>query len=309
MLLYTLLQPSQSSRLWRGGAMVMALAVLIVGVELKQVSWTTPVGAPKSVALVQGNIPQDLRWLEEHRAQILETYWRLSQELWGNDLIIWPESAVPLPLPYAKNLLADLDITGKYTGSALILGIPELATKDGHTGFYNSLLAVGEQASGHYAKRHLVPFGEYVPLESWLRGIIAFFDLPMSAFLAGGNDQPLLRAHGLKLQPVICYEVAYPHLVLTGIAAANVIITVSNDTWFGHSFGPSQHLQMAQFRALETGRPLLRGTNNGITAIIDAKGRVVKAAPSFEQAVLVGSIQGYQGLTPYVWLATHWVYK
>lgn len=301
MLLLPWLQIRQYDRRLRGGALVVALVLLLGGAELKQVAWTQPNGEPKTVALVQGNIPQDLRWLASNQEQIIKTYWQLSEDWWSQDIIIWPESAISLPMPYASPILDGLTVTAKDSKTALILGIPEQAKTDSGR-YYNTLQAIGHQARGDYAKRHLVPFGEYLPLESWLRGIIAFFDLPMSGFIPGAEKQPLLEANGLRLQAAICYEIAYPGLVYSDVEDAGAILTVSNDTWFGDSFGPSQHLQMAQFRALETGRPVLRATNNGITAIINQHGELVKTAPSFERAVLQGVVQPYRGVTPLVWL-------
>ena len=119
-----------------------------------------------------------------------------------------------------------------------------------------------------------MPFGEYVPLESWLRGIIGFLDLPMSSMQSGDSQQPPLMVSGLRIGVAICYEIVYPELVRQRALSSTVLLTVSNDTWFGHSIGPLQHLQMAQLRALENGRYLLRATSNGVTAIISPQVRI-----------------------------------
>jgi apolipoprotein N-acyltransferase len=144
-----------------------------------------------------------------------------------------------------------------------------------------------------------VPFGEYVPLQHWLRGLIQFLDLPMSDFAPGPARQPPLRAGGVALAPFICYEVVYPELVANWLPAADALITISNDAWFGHSIGPLQHLQMAQMRALESGRYMLRGTGNGVTAIIDERGRITTRLPQFERGVLLGSFVPMRGATPF----------
>jgi apolipoprotein N-acyltransferase len=144
-----------------------------------------------------------------------------------------------------------------------------------------------------------VPFGEYVPLERWLRGLIDFFDLPMSDFSAGDRSQGALRAGNHRVAPLICYEVAYAGLAATSARNAELMVTISNDTWFGRSIGPLQHLQIARMRALENGRYVLRGTNNGVSAIIDHRGRVVARSEQFVETVLTGKAQVMLGHTPF----------
>ena len=208
---------------------------------------------------------------------ILDTYVAMSEPLWGTDLVVWPEAAVPAYLDLVVDKLAPLAARAVQSGSTLLLGIPTRdANETRRRGFdaFNSIAVIGAD-SGLYHKRRLVPFGEYVPLEPWLRGLIAFFDLPMSSFSSGPAEQPPLTVRGLRVAPSICYEVVYPDLVGAGAADAELLLTVSNDTWFGASIGPLQHLQMARMRALETGRPLIRATNNGISALIDERGRVL----------------------------------
>ncbi len=160
---------------------------------------------------------------------------------------------------------------------------------DGKSRYFNGITVVGEGA-GTYLKQKLVPFGEYVPLQDLLRGLIAFFDLPMSDFARGPADQPLLKAKGYQIAPYICYEVVYPEFAAALAAQSQVLLTVSNDTWFGTSIGPLQHLQMAQMRALESGRWMIRATNNGVTGLIDPYGRIVRQIPQFQQGILRGEV-------------------
>ena len=178
--------------------------------------------------------------------------------------------------------------------STLVTGIP---TRDA-TGRYNSIIALGA-GSGTYHKQKLVPFGEYVPFERWLRGVIDFFDLPMSQFIAGPEIQSPLVAGDLAIAPFICYEIVYPDFVQRHAANADVLITISNDTWFGRSIGPWQHFQMARFRAAELGRDLIRGTNDGISALITADGAISVTASQFSESVITGSIQPRSGHTPF----------
>jgi apolipoprotein N-acyltransferase len=153
-----------------------------------------------------------------------------------------------------------------------------------------------------YHKRHLVPFGEYVPLEDWLRSTIEFFNLPTSFIRPGPGEQQPLNAGGLRWAPLICYEIVYPRMVADSAGSAQVLLTISNDAWFGRSIGPLQHMQMAQMRALETGRYLVRGTNTGVTAIVNPRGRIVQKLPQFEQGTLTGEVQAMRGNTPFMLL-------
>jgi apolipoprotein N-acyltransferase len=249
------------------------------------------------VALVQGNIDQTLKWLPESRGPVVETYTGLSEPHWGVDLLIWPEAAITLFEHEASRLLEELDETGRRHGTGLILGIPAVEVVPGNRViFRNTAIGLGT-AEGRYVKRRLVPFGEYVPLESLLRGLIEFFDLPMSRAEPGNWRQVPLRVAGHSAQMAICYEVVYPLLVSR--PETSLLLTISNDTWFGDSLGPRQHLQMARMRALENERWLLRGTNNGITAIIDPAGVVTGQLPQFEAGVLTGAYQTMTGRTPF----------
>ncbi len=180
--------------------------------------------------------------------------------------------------------------------TTLITGIP--FRPEGQQRYHNSIMALGS-GEGVYLKQRLVPFGEYVPLEEQLRGLISFFDLPMSAFSPGPADQPPLRAGAFRIAPFICYEVVYPDLVASGARNADLLITISNDSWFGNSIGPLQHLQMAQMRALENGRYMIRGTNNGISAIIDHRGRITARTGQFVEESLSGKVEVMLGETPF----------
>ncbi|MNQ86083.1 Apolipoprotein N-acyltransferase [compost metagenome] len=139
-----------------------------------------------------------------------------------------------------------------------------------------------------------------MPLQEVLRGLIAFFDLPMSDFARGSSEQPPLLAKGYRIAPYICYEVVYPEFAADLAANSEILLTVSNDTWFGTSIGPLQHLQMAQMRALEAGRWMVRATNNGVTVLIDPFGQITAGIPQFQQGVLYGEVVPMRGLTPYL---------
>jgi apolipoprotein N-acyltransferase len=184
-------------------------------------------------------------------------------------------------------------------GTTLITGIPVDTYENGELQIYNAIMVAGQEGE-QYLKHKLVPFGEYVPLQDLLRGLIAFFDLPMSSFSRGPAVQAPLEAAGYRLAPFICYETVYPDFAARLAAQSELLITISNDSWFGRSIGPLQHLQMARMRAIESGRWMIRSTNNGVTALIDNRGRITQRIAQFEQAVLTGQVQPRTGLTPYL---------
>ncbi|HEY9036344.1 MAG TPA: apolipoprotein N-acyltransferase [Pseudomonadales bacterium] len=279
---------------------LLVLSIVVAGLALSHVRWVTP-HEPVSTALVQGNIPQQLKWDPEHRDTTLQHYAQLTEPYWGTELIVWPEAALPLFLDEADEWLAVREARARATGSTLITGIPSRHRDAHNLYFYNSIVAIG-YGLGSYHKQKLVPFGEFVPFESLLRGLIRFFDLPMSAFSPGPRYQPPLQAGGWAIAPLICYEIAYPDFTARQAQPANIIVTISNDTWFGTSIGPHQHLEMARLRALETGRPVVRATNNGITALIDHHGTITAQLPSFQSGVLTGTVRPTTGQTLFdVW--------
>lgn len=284
----------------------LAIVLVACGYGLGKVDWVSVEGE-FDVALVQGNIEQITKWDPANRLPILNTYEGLSEPHWGADLIVWPEAALTLFAEQAAPWLARWQERGEGSGTTLVLGLPDVErlaadttaeTSAGSFAFQNTAYAVGA-GSGRYVKRRLVPFGEYVPLESVLRGLISFFNLPMSRSNPGRDDQPPLQAQQTRLGLAICYEIAYPELVRASAAQSDVLVTISNDAWFGASIGPYQHLQLARMRALENGRYVLRATNNGLTAIINERGVVVAALPQFEPGVLRGGYSRASGLTPY----------
>ena len=285
------------------------LVLVFAGAHLlNTINWTESAGQePVEVALVQGNIDQNEKWQPEYRQRFLRLYHELSLDVQSSSLVVWPETAVPLLHRYADyyfdRVLEDLPLD-----TALITGIaqqaePETPAEPGTLRFappqFHNSITVRGNGSGLYQKQKLVPFGEFVPLESVLRGTIDFFNLPMSNFVPGSSDQSLLQAKGLSIAPFICYEVVYPDFVRQRAQESDLLITISNDSWFGRSVGPLQHLQMAQVRAAENGRYMLRSTNNGVTAIISPKGRILVSAPQFEQAIVRGEVEAMTGQTPF----------
>lgn len=264
---------------------------------------------PLSVSLIQGNIPQDLKWLTEYQVKTLEIYVNLSRTEWGRDLIIWPESSIPLFQTDIEQFLDVMDQQAKASGTAWVTGIPYWDLKEsqhnGYPMYYNSMMASGADASGLYKKQRLVPFGEYIPLSGFLSWVLPALqnDPSMSGFSRGSSDQKPFNIKGHKLAAAICYEVAYPNLTRRNAINSDFLVTVSNDAWFTGTAGPLQHLQMVQMRAKENGRWFIRATNTGVTAFIDQNGHIVKQAPMDKKAVLRGDLPAMQGETLYTRLS------
>ncbi|MEH6365642.1 MAG: apolipoprotein N-acyltransferase [Pseudomonas marincola] len=281
-------------------AIVLLAAPWVAGFSLKHHQWTTAVGEPLKVMTIQGNVPQNMKWDPEQLDAQLSLYRDLTFQSKPADLIVWPETAVPILKERASGYLSVMDKFANDRNAALITGVPlRQANAQGDQRYYNAVTVVG-QGSGDYLKQKLVPFGEYVPLQEVLRGLIAFFNLPMSDFARGSADQQLLQAKGYSIATYICYEVVYPEFAAGLAAQSQLLLTVSNDAWFGDSIGPLQHLQMAQMRALEAGRWMIRATNNGMTGLINPFGEITLQLPQFKRAVMYGHVQPVEGLTPYL---------
>lgn len=291
--------PARGGRLGWGQLWPLALLAVIwlAGWVLKQVEWTQPIGAPISVSLLQGNVPQEMKWRPEKAAATLELYRDLALKSRGR-LIVMPETALPLfihevPRGYYERLAAHAGALG----GDILIGAPEFDGKR----YYNSVVGFGAAPVQIYRKVHLVPFGEYVPLKPfgpWL--VHQVLRIPLDDFASGAEKQALLEVAGQKLALAVCYEDAFGEELIRQLPHATMLVNVSNDAWFGDSVAPWQHLQIARMRALESGRFMLRATNTGVTAILDQHGRTVKLAPQFEVARLDGMAQGFSGATPYV---------
>jgi apolipoprotein N-acyltransferase len=277
-------------------AAAMIALIWIVGFAFKDRHWTQPVGEPLSVAIVQGAVPQSLKWEDEQRDKTIALYRRLTQESLGAKLIIWPEAALP-GLSYEFTDVLSAEWTAAHAhGSALVMGIVRKDLEENV--YFNAVLALDQQPEW-YAKRRLVPLGEYFPVPDWALDWLKGMDLPYSGFKAGVRDQDALNAAGQKLAVTICYEDAYASEQLKVLQTATLLVNVTNDAWFGDSTAAHQHLQISRMRALEAGRELMRAANDGISAIIDSNGQIVSTYPRFKPGVLTGEVQPRVGLTPY----------
>jgi apolipoprotein N-acyltransferase len=290
------------------GVRIAAAVVLLVpwaaGAALHGTDWTHPAGPPVSVAIAQGAIPQDEKWLDENKDATLTLYQKLTEQALGNALIVWPESAPADTandlVPYITHLYAEAHAHG----SALVMGVLRAEGGVSDTDpvrYYNSVLALDAGQQGWYDKHHLVPFAEFFPVPAFIRAWMRLSSLPYSDFTPGPDYQPPLPAAHLKLAATVCFEDGYGSAMLAPLrrGGADALVNVTNDAWFGHSSEKGQHLQISRMRALEEGRYLIRAANDGISAVIGPHGEVRARAPEFRPVVLVSSVTPLAGLTPY----------
>ncbi|MFP4062563.1 MAG: apolipoprotein N-acyltransferase [Halochromatium sp.] len=297
-LLWGLLHWSGQPR--RRAAAGLALLWLFAAM-LGLLQWTRPAPAVEQrslqVSLIQGNVDQAVKWDADGLMPTLDIYLTLTRAHLDSDLIVWPETAIPEFFHRVEEpLLTSLGETARAAGAEVVIGLPVMIP-DGR--YYNALVSLGN-AEDQYFKRHLVPFGEFLPFKRQLRPLIDWFEVPMSDFSRGRAERPLLRVGDWPAGASICYEAVFPEEVREALPEAAFLINVSNDAWFGDSLAPHQHLQFARLRALETGRWLVRATNTGISAIIDPRGRVQARLPLFERAALTGTLEARAGATPFV---------
>ena len=279
----------------------LLLILTILGTSyLLPMQWTTHSDKKVSVTLIQPNLAQESKWKIEQVDRHIQNIINLSVQAPATDLLIWPETAVPKLIGNAINQISPLVEILNQQGTTLISGFPRKEWSDRQTRnlYHNSMGTLTGDIS-LYDKQRLVPFGEYIPFEKQLRGLIAFFDLPMSSFsLPEEPTYQIVTPHG-SLAGAICYEIAYPELVRENAHRSDMILTLSNDTWFGGSHGPDQHFEIARMRAVENGKPVIRATNNGLSGFIDADGEILATAPRFETSILTYELSPRIGQTPY----------
>lgn len=284
----------------RMGALALFGVLLVAGSLLRQVEWTHAVGKPITVRLLQGDIPQDEKFDANHLTGILVRY-RDMMTAAPADLTAAPETAIPI---FPQQLPAGyLDIFKDYaarTGTSFLYGIP---LADSQTAYANSVAGVGPQGQAYrFDKHHLVPFGEFIP--TGFRWFTNMMQIPLGDFTRGPAVQAPFPVKDQLVLPNVCYEDVFGEEIAKNLREAprpaTLLLNVSNLAWYGESTAIPQHLQISRMRSLETGRPMLRATNNGATAIIDGRGNVVQQIPFYQQGVLAASVQGMGGTTPYI---------
>jgi apolipoprotein N-acyltransferase len=280
----------------RAVAAATLLVVLGVGYGLTTLRFTAPKPEARTVAIVQGAVPQTEKYDPALLPPTFALYRRLTEASHGHDLIIWPEAAIPDFFPRWRIPLEDVARNAARHGSALLLGI--LGVDEEARSAQNVLVAMTDPPSV-YVKRHLVPFGEFYPVPGFVRAWLRLNNLPADDMTPGDPKQPPLEVGGERIAVTICYEDVFGAEQLHSLPDATLLVNVSNDAWFGDSIAPHQHLQIARVRAAEVGRYLLRATNTGVSAVIDPAGGVVDTLPLFEAGVLTAEVRGHTGLTPY----------
>lgn len=278
---------------WLPGGLVV-LAVVAAGAGLRQVEWTQPREGSVSVSLLQGNIEQSLKWRPDLLYLSLDTYLQLAREH-PAQLVILPEAALPMALQdVPPEYLAALRRTVA-PGGGLLFGV---VSYEADERYFNSAMLYTDDGAGRYDKSHLVPFGEFIPPAfGWVESVL---QIPMSSFTRGAPAQAPLSVAGERLAVNICYEDVFGPEIARALPGASILVNLSNTAWFGDSLAQPQHLQIAQLRALETGRPMLRATNTGMTAVVAPNGEVSQRLPPFTAGVLRAQVRGYEGLTPFV---------
>lgn len=284
---------------WQQCALAIGVILIIVigGWMADNHRYTQPLGKPLTATLVQGNISQNIKWDDGSIEKIIRTYQRLTQPYWNSNLIIWPEAAIPTLLQNIPNTLKTLQTKAIENHTTLITGLPIYEPLSRR--YFNALLAINTNTQV-YLKYHLVPFGEFFPLKRWLSWAYKAVDIPLSNLSPGNRIQPDFTAGGIQIAPFICYEIGFSNEVVDALGDANAIVVASDDSWFGDSLAASQHLQMAQMRAIETGRPVLFASNSGPSAIISARG-IISAESKRDRAIaLNGLFIPTQGETPFM---------
>ncbi|QOL24502.1 apolipoprotein N-acyltransferase [Thalassotalea sp. LPB0316] len=306
---YILVRVIRSSNKLPWAVSLIVFSVCLISASALQ--WVKPTGNSVKVALAQGNIAQSIKWDDEQEWPTMLMYLDMARANYDADIIVWPESAIPTLEPMAQDYLDLVNQSAGMNDSAIITGILDynFETKS----YYNALITLGNSQteskttgdyfynhSNRFYKHHLLPIGEFVPFGDLLRPLAPFFNLPMSSFSRGDYVQQNLKAKGIDILPLICFEIAFPNQLAANFTnQTQLLLTVSNDAWFGTSHGPHQHMEIARMRALEFGRPLVRSTNTGVTAAVDHQGQFIDKLPQFEQAVLKTEVALVQGFTPY----------
>jgi apolipoprotein N-acyltransferase len=285
--------------LWKRNAVAIITFLLVSGLLLKATEWTSPIAKPIQVALLQGNIAQDIKWSPDQVQSTIDLYSSMLLSTHA-DLVVLPETAFPvLESQLAPELMQAFARHMQKNQANVIIGLVQYNEKTEQ--YLNSALSYGSAPTQVYSKNHLVPFGEFIPLKSLLGWIYRdWLNMPLSDLSRGGAFQKSMQLGHQKVAVNICYEDVFGEEIISQLPQATMLVNISNDAWYGQSFAAEQHMQFSQARAIETGRMVLRSTNTGATAIIDQHGMVVAHAPHFTQTILTGQAQGYTGTTPYV---------
>ncbi len=278
--------------------LVAFIGILLTPSILKDKEWTKISSTPLSVGVIQANLSMRDKWDESLFWQILQRYKQGVDQLIGKkQLIVMPESAIPLPESYVSDFLDTLHRQAEHAGSSVLLGIPRPTGVD-ENHYHNALMTLGA-AKGQYLKQHLVPFGEYTPQP--FEQLVHWLGVPAENLKPGKNHQPLIHVHHHPIATLICYELAYPELLRQQLPQAEWIVSISDDGWFGHSLAIYQQLQMAQVLSMQTGRYQVVSNNDGLSSIINAQGAIVASLPAFSSGILEADLYPATGSSPWAY--------
>ncbi|MES2502114.1 MAG: apolipoprotein N-acyltransferase [Pseudomonadota bacterium] len=293
------LAQSNVSAIYKRNAIAALTLILVSGGLLKAVEWSTPINGPISAALIQGNIAQSTKWSPETAQNTIDTYINMTKAS-NAQLIVLPETALPVVSSQVDASITDALINhAKQNNGNIIVGMVELNQQTNQ--YFNSAFSYGTAPTQSYAKNHLVPFGEFIPLKQVFGWIYRdWLNMPLSDLSRGGAYQTPMQLGNQKVAVNVCYEDVFGEEIIHQLPAATLLVNISNDAWYGESYAADQHMQFSQARALETGRMMLRATNTGATAAIDPHGYVIAHAPHDVKNTLNVQAQGYTGSTPYV---------
>ncbi len=286
------------SKILRYKAIVVlsVIPILISSYLLQKNDYTSKKNDLLKISIVQGSLPFEVRWSNSSTKLILEHYLRLSKDEWTSDILVWPETVFTKPLDLNESEVELLKSISQRTDTHLILGVPFIQAFDNK--IFNSILSVSDSID-LYKKRKLVPFGEYFPFRKLLNSFYANLNIPLSDFAPGSLEKNKFIIKENIIGALICYEIAFASIVRSSLPQAELLINLSNDSWFGRSVAAFQHLQIVRVRAAELERPIIRATNTGISAIINYKGDVIESSKQFTPQVIDGIVEGRVGLTPY----------
>ena len=271
--------------------------IIVSSLVLKPINWTTP-SHEIPVSVYQPNLTLEEKWSYEGIEQTQKMFESSIKEALESELIVFPETALIQSRDEIEEWLQSINEASKSKDISLLTGIIARSEDDRANNLMrNRIMGLGS-ASGSYDKQQLVPFGEFIPLERFLGKLLDLMGLKLTNTVPGDQFSHI-KSTILKISPSICYEIAYPSLINQSAINSNILVTISNDTWFGSSIGPEQHLQLAKDRVLEHQKPLLRSTNSGISAIIDHRGNILGKQQYFEEKTLKGRVVLQEGNTPY----------
>ena len=285
-------------------ALGLATAIWLIGFSLGKVEWSEPHGKPIKVRIVQGNIEQHQKFMADMLTPSLEIYKRLSQTSEQVDLIVWPESAIPTFFYKIEDYLSDFTKQKSREGTQVLTGGFVYNSENGK--YHNSMRMLND-VEAYYHKQHLVPFGEFMPFRSLLSFLSQFIVIPMADLSPGNDTHGRISVKGQLIATSICYEDAFGEELIKQLPEANLLLNMSNDSWFGDSSAPYQHLEIARMRALETSRPMVRVTNTGVSAVIDHQSHLKLILQKSKALANNAMIQPRRGSTVYIKFGNLWV--